>query len=75
MYQLEFKYFYPLTEQIPLTLDFTPCEEYEKQKQAEYWKVQNIPLLSAGTGATWANIAPTMFQFKPEPDAVGYWQL
>lgn len=28
--QLEIKYFWPLTEQIPLDLDYTPSEEYYK---------------------------------------------
>ena len=33
MQQLEIQYFFPLTEQIPLDLDFTPCEEYVKEQQ------------------------------------------
>jgi len=35
MQQLEIKFFYPLTEQIPLDLDFTPSKEYEEAKRAE----------------------------------------
>ena len=32
MHQLEIQYFFPLTEQINLDLDFTPCKEYEDDK-------------------------------------------
>jgi hypothetical protein len=35
MQQLEIKFFFPLTEQIPLDLDFSPCYEYEANKRAE----------------------------------------
>lgn len=34
MQQLEIQYFFPLTEQIPLDLDFSKCEEFENQKRA-----------------------------------------
>jgi len=33
MKQLEIEYFFPLTEQIPLDLDYTPCQEYERTKR------------------------------------------
>ena len=32
MQQLEIRYFFPLTEQIPLNLDYSPCEDYQRQK-------------------------------------------
>jgi len=32
MQQLEIKFFWPLTEQIPLDLDFTPSENYTIEK-------------------------------------------
>ena len=35
MKQLEIQFFYPLTEQISLDLDYSPCEEYNKTKMAE----------------------------------------
>lgn len=35
MKQLEIQFFYPLTEQIRLDLDYTQCEEYDKAKKAE----------------------------------------
>ena len=33
--QLEIKFFYPLTEQIPLELDFKLCLDYEERKRKE----------------------------------------
>lgn len=43
MQQLEIKFFWPLTEQIPLDLDFKPSEEYEDEKRAvRYWANNTI---------------------------------
>ena len=44
--QLEFKFFWPLTEQIPLDLDFTGCE---KEKIYSYGTVVGV---GNGTGYT-----------------------
>ena len=54
MQQLEIKYFWPLTEQIPLDLDFTECN---KPKLTE-------PAINAGSftisnGGTWATTTIT----------------
>ena len=59
MDQLEIEYFYPLEEQIELDLDFTPCKEYEEQKQRELWAsaASGSVLISGGTGTTWATIS------------------
>ena len=61
MFQLEFQYFFPLTEQIPLALDYTGCAKPKL----------SVPF-SAGTGLctlaapTWStNIAPTL-SVKPQ---------
>lgn len=51
MQQLEIQYFFPLTEQIRLDLDYTPCEEYAKKQQEEWAK--NSISLTAGQ-ALWA---------------------
>ena len=40
MQQLEIQYFFPLTEQIELDLDFTESEQYDEQRRIKYW--QNI---------------------------------
>jgi hypothetical protein len=66
MQQLEIQYFFPLTEQIPLDLDFT---ESEKPK---LWTT--LPVSIGGTGlTTWA--VPQTIQFMPSNDSVGYWKV
>lgn len=62
MQQLEIRYFFPLTEQVCLDLDYTPCEEYFKKKQEEM--VKNSITLTSGTGlmvgnggTTWTTIS------------------
>lgn len=54
MHQLEIKYFFPLTEQIPLDLDFTPSNKYDEQKLQE--RISGSVLMAGGTGVTWATI-------------------
>lgn len=80
MKQLEIQFFWPLTEQISLDLDYTPCEEYAKKRQEELFK--SSVSITAGQ-ALWAfnggtvsnvNVVPTL-QFKPEPNSVGYWEI
>ena len=62
MQQLEISYFFPLTEQVPLDLDFTLTEKYILDKRAE--QLQNSTVLSGsylvGTGlgtTTWTTIS------------------
>ena len=54
MQQLNIEYFFPLTEQIPLELDFTLTEKYILDKRAEQAKnsVTSGMLLSVGNGGT-----------------------
>lgn len=35
MIQIPIEYFYPLTEQIELNLDYTPCEQFARKKREE----------------------------------------
>lgn len=77
MYQQEIEFFWPLTEQIKLDLDFKPSQEYEEQKRKQMWEnsvLSGQVLVANGTGGTWStvNTVPS-FHFRPEPDAVGYW--
>ena len=68
MQQLNIEYFFPLTEQIPLDLDYTQSEK------PKLWTTGT--LLNVGTGfttSTWAS--PNTIAFKPEDDSVGYWEL
>jgi len=48
MQQLEISYFFPLTEQIPLELDFTPCEKYLEEWRAE--QAKNSVCITSGMG-------------------------
>ncbi len=76
MRQLEIQYFFPLTEQIPLDLDFRPSYEYDAKKRAEM--IAGSVLTTNGLGATtWAtvNVVPDTLQFKPDSDCVGYWEV
>jgi len=57
MQQINIEYFFPLTEQIALDLDFKPCTDYaeEQRKKQNYtgYTLNN----SNGTGATtWATV-------------------
>lgn len=65
--QLEIQYFFPLTEQIPLDLDFQPCIDYQKSKIPGGVYSSDGLTISSGTGltfnsATWGstNIAPQL---------------
>lgn len=81
MQQLNIEFFWSLTEQINLDLDYTPCQEYEKKKKEEMIKnsVTTGMLLTAGTGITsptWALVDPKYQNFQVLPDgAVGSWQV
>jgi hypothetical protein len=62
MQQLNIEYFFPLTEQINLDLDFTLTEKYISDKRAE--QLQNSTVISGsyllsagGTGTTWTTIS------------------
>jgi len=65
MQQLKIEYFFPLTEQIPLELDFTLTEKYILDKRAE--QLQNSTLISGsyllsngGTGSTWTTLSTNL---------------
>jgi hypothetical protein len=60
MQQLEIQYFFPLTEQIPLELDFKPCTDYaeEQRKKQTYtgYTLNNWAISNGGT-TTWATMS------------------
>ena len=65
MHQLNIEYFFPLTEQIPLELDFTLTEKYILDKRAE--QLQNSTVISGsyllsngGTGSTWTTMSTNL---------------
>jgi hypothetical protein len=60
MQQLNIEYFFPLTEQIALDLDFTQTEKYILDKRAEQARnsVTSGMLLSVGNGgSTWTTMS------------------
>ena len=62
MQQLNIGYFFPLTQQINLDLDFTLTEKYILDKQAEQLKnsivISGSYLISSGgTGSTWTTMS------------------
>jgi hypothetical protein len=75
MKQLEIDFFFPLTEQIPLDLDFTGPEEFERERQkrliADSWKG-----IGSSGSITWSS-EPTFtgIQLKPTPSYIGHWNV
>ena len=62
MQQLCIEYFYPLTEQMDLDLDYKPCNEFEEQKR-KAWIANSVIggtgtyLLSGSNGVAWATVS------------------
>jgi hypothetical protein len=60
MQQLNIEYFFPLTEQINLDLDFTLTEKYISDKRAEQIKnsvISGMSLSIGNGGTTWTTIS------------------
>lgn len=72
MQQLEIQYFFPLTEQIPLNLDYTPSENYLFLKRNHDGWTTTLSC-SATNGTTW--VQNNTIQFHSTPDSVGYWKV
>lgn len=73
--QFEIEFFFPLTEQIPLDLDFNPCKEYAAEQQRQWLTGSTgTVLMSSGTGLTWA-VPNQSIAFIPSNDSVGYWKV
>lgn len=80
MQQLEIEFFFPLTEQIDLDLDFTPCQEYAEAKRQEQLKnsITYTGSLNNGNGGTYTTTSVVntgTFAFMPEHTSVGYWEI
>lgn len=63
MQQIEIQYFFPLTEQIPLDLDFTPCEKYIEEWRAEQFKnsvTSGMTLMFGNGGTSWATVSSNL---------------
>lgn len=69
MNQIPIKFFYPLTEQIELDLDYTPCHNHEYQKRKE--KLTNSVLSYEGsiTMSTVCRVDP-VFQINVDDNQI-----
>ena len=70
MQQLEIQYFFPLTEQIPLDLDFTPSKEYEEAKRAEMLS-NSVTYITSGDGLGIGSSYTTAFVIRPNVESAG----
>jgi hypothetical protein len=63
MKQLEIQYFFPLTEQVPLDLDYTESTAYGEKKKQEMWSNGSVTIScdanSYYTFTTASNIEPS----------------
>lgn len=79
MQQLEISFFYPLTEQIPLDLDFTLTEEWIAEWRKRQWNTNTLAtsgsVLIGGTGITSWSPVTSSFVVKPSAKNVGKWEI
>jgi hypothetical protein len=80
MQKLEIQFFYPLTDQKTLDLDFTPSEQWnvEHRKKLNITYGGNFLIGSGGTGLTISSSSPTAGSFVIRPPSVknvGKWEI
>jgi len=78
MQQIEIHYFWPLTEQAELNLDFTPSETWilEWRKRQLNTTAYSGSVLISGTGVTsWSLPVTSSFVVKPSTKNVGKWEI
>jgi hypothetical protein len=71
--QQEIQFFWPLTEQIPLALDYSNCE-----KQKIWLPINSTGTFLIGTGGTVTSSSintTSSFELRNTADSVGAWQL
>ena len=79
MKQLEIEFFYPLTEQIALDLDYAPSIAFSDERRMQMYS--GTVLMANGIGSTsWTTVASnqslsTLTEFRPNKDSVGYWKV
>jgi hypothetical protein len=58
MQQLNIEYFFPLTEQIPLELDYKPCDDYfEEQRKKQTYTGYTLNTWNSNGATTWTTIS------------------
>jgi len=80
MQQLEIEFFWPLTEQTELNLDFTPSEQWIAEWRKRQWNTTatsgSFLISNGGTGVTsWSQPVTTSFVVKPSTKNVGKWEI
>jgi hypothetical protein len=80
MQQREIQFFWPLTEQTRLDLDFTPSEEWIAEWRKKQYQPININgsifVSNGGTGTTsWSLPVTDSFVVKPNEKNVGKWEI
>jgi len=79
MQQLEIEFFWPLTQQTELDLDFTPSEQWIAEWRKRQWNTTATSgsFVVGGTGAITAGswYQPTAFVVKPSTKNVGKWEI
>jgi hypothetical protein len=80
MHQLEISFFYPLTEQTLLDLDFTSTEEWIVEWRKRQWNTNTLAtsgsVLIGGVGITsWSQPVTSSIVIKPFAKNVGKWEL
>lgn len=78
MRQQEIEFFWPLTEQTYLDLDFTPCDEYAAEKKRQLYANSVLSIGSGiGTSVTSWSVPDIslkqLTEFRPNPESAGYW--
>ena len=82
MQQIEIHYFWPLTQQVPLDLDFTPSETWILEWRKRQWNTTapsgSFLISNGGTGVTsWSQPVFNSFVIRPTPTekSVGSWEI
>jgi hypothetical protein len=80
MQQTEIPFFYPLTEQTSLDLDFTQTEQWIAEWRNKQWRPVTLDgsylITSGGTGSvSWAQSTTSEFVIKPSEKNVGKWEI
>ena len=82
MQQTEIQFFYPLTEQTSLDLDFTQTEQWIAEWQKRQWNTTalsgSLLISNGGTGASWTGVTSsyqTEFVIRPSEKNVGKWEI
>ena len=80
MQQIEIKFFWPLTEQTELNLDFTPSEEWIAEWRKRQWASSTITsngslLVANGGSISWSQPMLNQFVVKQDVKNVGKWEI